>query len=163
AQKPLQGAGTLLALSVFTLLLSPSPAAAQSGLWAWGDNRSGQLGDGTHDANPHTTPRQVIGPGGLLSGVVSLAAGDDYSIAAIAAGANHSLALKSDGTVWAWGANGLGQLGDGTTTDRRTPVRINSLTNVVSIACGEFHSLAVKADGTVWAWGDDSSAQLGDN
>jgi hypothetical protein len=81
---------------------------------------------------------------------------------AIAGGQAHSLALKSDGTVWAWGYNGLGQLGIGSDTESLTPVLVPTLTNVVRIACGDNHSLALKSDGTVWAWGYDRYGQLGD-
>jgi hypothetical protein len=63
-------------------------------------------------------------------------------------GADHSLALKSDGTVWAWGYNGVGELGDGTTTNRTTPVQVSGLSGVRAIAAGEFHSLAVVEDTT---------------
>ena len=78
---------------------------------------------------------------------------------AIAAGRVHSVALKADGAVYAWGTNAQGQLGDGTTTQRLTPVSI--LTGVVSIAAGDRHTLAAKTDGTVWAWGSASSGRLG--
>ena len=62
--------------------------------------------------------------------------------------------MKSDGTLWAWGSNWAGQLGDGTTTDKTTPVQIiSSLTDIVSIASGGEHSIALKSDGTVWTWG----------
>ena len=81
---------------------------------------------------------------------------------AIAGGDSHSLALKSDGTVWAWGYNGCGQLGDGSTTNRLTPVQVSGLTGVVAIAGGGSHSLALKSDGTVWAWGCNDYGQLGD-
>ena len=76
-------------------------------------------------------------------------------VVAIAAGGHHSLAVKSDGTVWAWGCNDYGQLGDGTTTNRLTPVQTSGLAGVgfTAIAAGGAHSLAVKSDGTVWAWG----------
>lgn len=80
----------------------------------------------------------------------------------IAAGAAHSLVLRDDGTVWAWGDNGYGQLGDGTSDEHRVPTHISGLSDVTDIAAGEYHSLAVKNDGTVWAWGDNSSGQLGD-
>ena len=80
----------------------------------------------------------------------------------IAAGDHHCLALKSDGTVWAWGYNGHGQLGDGTTTDRPTPVQVTGLSGVTAIAAAEYHSLALKSDGTVWAWGRNEKGELGD-
>ncbi len=80
---------------------------------------------------------------------------------AIAAGGNHSLALKSNGTVWAWGYNGYGQLGDGTTTRRLEPVQITGLTGVIAIAAGGNHSLALRGNGTVWAWGLNTNGQLG--
>ena len=83
-------------------------------------------------------------------------------VVAIAAGGYHSLALKSDGTVWAWGCNDCGQLGDGSTTNRLTPVPVSGLTGVVAIAGGDYHSLALKSDGTVWAWGYNGYGQLGD-
>lgn len=80
----------------------------------------------------------------------------------IAAGNEHSLALKPDGTVWAWGFNKHGQLGDGTTTlERYTAVQVQGLRRVVAIAAGDRHSLAVKADGTVWAWGWNQEGELG--
>ena len=74
-------------------------------------------------------------------------------VIAIAVGRDHSLALKSDGTVWAWGFNQYGQLGDSTTTQRTTPVQVSGLTGVIAIASGGYHSMALKSDGTVWAWG----------
>ena len=115
-------------------------------VWAWGDNNYGQLGEATVDYNPHPTPVQVGG----LSGVVAVAAGDA-----------HSLAMKSDGSVWAWGNNGWGQLGNGTTIYYSTPVQASGLSGVIAIAGGGSHSLALKADDTVWAWGLDVDGELG--
>jgi hypothetical protein len=83
-------------------------------------------------------------------------------IVAIAAGGGHSLALASDGRVWAWGDNEWGQVGNGGTADVSSPVQIIALDTVTAIAGGEMHSLALKADGTVWAWGIDKDGQLGD-
>src|SRR5207249_3795971 len=82
-------------------------------------------------------------------------------VAAIAAGGTHSLALKGDGTAWAWGANADGELGDGTNTQRLVPVQVSGLTGVAAVAGGGTHSLALKGDGTAWAWGDDNFGQLG--
>jgi hypothetical protein len=82
-------------------------------------------------------------------------------VMAIAAGYYHTLALKKDGTVWAWGENAYGELGNGTNTDSNLPVQVSGLSGVTAIAGGEYHSLALKSDGTVWAWGDNSYAALG--
>ena len=85
-----------------------------------------------------------------------------YDVVAIAAGDGHGVALKADGTVWDWGANFYGQLGDGTTTQRNAPVRAIGVTNAVAIAAGQYHTLALKSDGTVMAWGYNNNGQLGD-
>jgi uncharacterized repeat protein (TIGR01451 family) len=69
--------------------------------------------------------------------------------------------LKNDGTVWAWGNSGNGQLGNGTFTNSSTPVQVSGLTGIIAIAAGFFHALALKSDGTVWAWGDDLFGELG--
>jgi alpha-tubulin suppressor-like RCC1 family protein len=124
-------------------------------VWAWGRNQYGQLGDGTtveEGCACRVTPAPVVG----LTDVV-----------AIRGGTYHSLALKDDGTVWGWGRNFTGQLGDGSITDRLTPVQVKTiggspLTGVVAIAAGDGHNLALKGDGTVWAWGWNRYGQLGD-
>jgi hypothetical protein len=73
----------------------------------------------------------------------------------------HGLEVRTDGTVWAWGANGFGQLGDGTTDSRLAPVQVPGLTGVTQVAGGCNHSLALRSDGTVWAWGWNNVGQLG--
>jgi alpha-tubulin suppressor-like RCC1 family protein len=87
-------------------------------------------------------------------------------VVAISAGAYHSLAVQRDGTVWAWGWNAFGQLGDGTTTDRHAPVQVARIAGVTAIAAGGFHSVALVTLGvltpTVWAWGWNGLGQLGD-
>jgi alpha-tubulin suppressor-like RCC1 family protein len=93
-------------------------------------------------------------------------------VKSIAGGNFHSLALKDDGTLWAWGWNLWGQLSDATTQDRSTPVRVQNLSGVFAIAAGGDHSLALKGNGlvscftlpscTVWGGGENSSGQLGD-
>ncbi len=133
-------------------------------VWTWGmnncdpNNGSGQLGvgdcgklgDGT--LTSRNTPVQVHGPGG---------AGFLTSITAIMGGEHDNYALKSDGTVWAWGANFVGQLGDGTYVNSVTPVRVSGLTSVTMLGGRGYHNLAVKSDGTIWAWGWNSRGQLG--
>ncbi len=79
----------------------------------------------------------------------------------ISSGAYHTLGLKSNGTVWAWGKNDNGQLGDGTTTSRSTPVQVGSLSNIIAVAAGRFHSLALRNDGLVFGWGLNGDGQLG--
>ena len=71
----------------------------------------------------------------------------------LAGGWEHSLFLKSDGSAWGTGYNLYGQLGDGTTTERLSPVSIPAFAGVTKIAAGDDHSLAVKSDGSLWAWG----------
>jgi alpha-tubulin suppressor-like RCC1 family protein len=118
---------------------------------AWGYNRDGELGNGANEDSP--TPvlvKDFRDPTGHLSGV-----------RAIAAGSSHSLALKEDGTVWAWGYNFDGQLGDGTEANSTRPVRVGELQGVEAIAAGSVHSLALKEDGSVWAWGANDQGQLG--
>jgi alpha-tubulin suppressor-like RCC1 family protein len=80
----------------------------------------------------------------------------------IAAGAFHTLGIKTDGTLWAWGWNGYGQLGDGSTLQRNTPVQIGTESNWIMISAGQNHSLGIKSDGTLWAWGRNDNGQLGD-
>ena len=89
---------------------------------------------------------------------IVFAATDGYK--AIAVGKTHSLAIRDDGSLWAWGNNEYGKLGDGTKIERRSPVKI--MDNVVSVAAGENHSLAVKTDGSLWAWGRNNYGQIGD-
>ncbi|RKP54131.1 hypothetical protein D7Z26_12170 [Cohnella endophytica] len=114
-------------------------------VWSWGENYYGQLGIGTNDRTIFF-PVQVNG----LMNVVSVATFSD-----------HSLALKQDGTVWSWGANDYGQLGDGTTEKRLSPLQVNGLTNIVKIKVGSAFSTAIKQNGTVYAWGNNSYGQLG--
>ncbi|MBM3493935.1 MAG: RCC1 repeat-containing protein, partial [Armatimonadetes bacterium] len=118
-------------------------------LWSWGANQYGQLGDGAN--TNRNAPVQVVG---LPLAKAVAAGGHFYS--------SHTLAVAQDGTVWAWGRNAYGQLGDGTTSDRFTPVQVTGLTDVVAVAAGSEFSLALRADHTVWAWGRNNYGQLGD-
>src|SRR5712691_2701153 len=111
---------------------------------SWGDNYLGELGDGT------TVSRSRYGDISAL--------GND--MVQVSAGYHFGLALRGGGTVWAWGDNGSGQLGDGTTTSRSTPVQVTRLTGVTQVAAGAV-GLALRSDGTVWTWGDNEHGQLG--
>jgi alpha-tubulin suppressor-like RCC1 family protein len=124
-----------------------SLAIRNGGVWAWGDNGSGQLGTG--DTTDTKVPVAIAGT--LSSGV-----------SAIAAGANHSLAIQNGG-VYSWGANGNGQLGDNTTTPELSPMAIGGdlSSGVTAIAAGANYSLALR-NGGVWAWGSNGNGQLGD-
>ncbi len=115
-------------------------------IWTWGSNTKGQLGSG--GAIPGTNTK-VPGQLTTISGAI-----------AVSGGFEHTVALMPDGTVWTWGANSYGQLGDGTTTDSSSPVQVASLTDVVSVASGSYHNLALKADGTLWAWGRNNLNQI---
>ncbi|MCX6225109.1 MAG: RCC1 repeat-containing protein, partial [Bacteroidia bacterium] len=85
-------------------------------------------------------------------------------VTAIAAGGNRTVALKNDGTVWDWGFNRDGELGDGSgiNTDSNTPVKVKDLTGITAISAGDLHSVALTSNGTVLAWGYNAYGQLGD-
>ena len=82
--------------------------------------------------------------------------------ASLAAGSYHTVTIKTDSTLWAWGLNDYGQLGDGTNENKNSPIQIGAETNWASVAAGEAHTVAVKTDGTLWAWGYNDYGQLGD-
>jgi len=79
----------------------------------------------------------------------------------VVAGEDHYIAISQDGTLWAWGENSLGQLGDGTSTDKITPVQISTDNTWMSVSVSDRHSMAIKANGTLWAWGNDNYQALG--
>ncbi|MEI2774003.1 MAG: hypothetical protein V9G98_25915, partial [Candidatus Competibacter sp.] len=113
-------------------------------LWAWGSNSFGELGINDPSVSIKYYPVQVP-----INGVI-----------AVAAGWGHSIALKSDGTLWAWGDNRYGELGLGDTVARYSPARV-PINGVAAVAARHSHTLALKSDGTVWVWGLNTSGQLG--
>jgi alpha-tubulin suppressor-like RCC1 family protein len=135
------------ARGTFTLALK-----SDGTVWSWGSNHItetdgsslGGLGDGTN--KQHNSPVEII-----------------KDVKKIAAGIAHALVLKNDGTIWGWGNNFSGQLGDGTNvTPRLSPVKAVNITDIKDISLGRFHSLVLKNDGTVWGWGNGLVGQLGD-
>ncbi|MFZ0035491.1 MAG: LamG-like jellyroll fold domain-containing protein [Sedimentisphaerales bacterium] len=139
-------------------------------VWAWGNNAgntydpSGQLGHGYYDSDPHSTPVRV------LKGEMPMPPTENFlkNIIAISAGNEHVLALDNTGNVWAWGNNENGRLGDGTYTNRYTPVQVKKinaqsgfLTDIFYIDAGLYHSLAIDKNGNFWAWGSNANSQLG--
>lgn len=115
-------------------------------VWTWGHNNMGQLGDGTNTGTK-LVPYQVPG----LTNVVDIAAGYE-----------HAVILKSDGTVWAWGRNDYHQVSSGAEAYLPSPVQVPGLTGIVSIAAGQLHGMALKNDGTVFGWGVNLQGELGD-
>ncbi|MCT6810980.1 MAG: InlB B-repeat-containing protein, partial [Bifidobacterium sp.] len=127
--------------------------------YAWGDNTYGQLGDAT--TNSRSTPNIVRKPAGVPT---------DFTYVQVSAGKWHSLALGSDGYVYAWGINQHGQLGNNTTTNSSVPVRVrdpasptdpNKGLKAIQVSAGTDHSLALGSDGNAWAWGYNYYGQLG--
>ena len=117
-------------------------------VWTWGDNTFGALGNGTSGGSA-STPQRVAG----LSGITQIAVGaDDRDV----------YAVRSDGTVWAWGDNGAGELGDGTTVSHFSPIQVPGLTGIRQVSAGPDYALALRSDGTVRAWGNNSYGYLGD-
>ena len=117
-------------------------------LWLWGRNNNVQLGDNT----------QV----NKSSPVQTISAGTNWK--SVAAGFYNTAAIKTDGTLWTWGYNNYGQLGDNTTTHKSSPVQtIAAGTNWKSVAGGRYHTAAIKTDGTLWTWGQNNYGQIGDN
>ena len=115
-------------------------------LWAWGDNTYGELGDNT--TTSCLIPTQVD-------------AGTQWLGVSSASG-YHSLAIRSDGTLWAWGYNNLGEVGDNTAIDRHVPTQIDAGTGWAAVSGGSFYSIALENDGSIWAWGSNNRGQLGD-
>ncbi len=83
------------------------------------------------------------------------------AVPSLAGGANHTIVLRDDATVWAWGNNQYGQLGNGTSTDSKTAAQVSDLENIIAIASGANHSIALRSDGTVLTWGRNFHGQLG--
>ena len=115
-------------------------------LWSWGDNAQGKVGDNT--TTRRSSPVQI--------------ASTTIAWSQISNGSSHAMALKTDGTMWLWGVNNYGQIGDNVRINRSSPVQLGALTSWSKIAACETHSMAIK-DGTLWGWGDNQYGQIGDS
>lgn len=116
-------------------------------LWSWGFNNYAQLGQGTQGNSANPNKSQI----GIATDWKEVETGSEYG-----------LAIKNNGTLWGWGANYYGMLGDGTGTTRNLPVQIGTDTNWSKISAGTVNTLAIKNDGTLWAWGRNNEGQIGD-
>jgi len=118
-------------------------------LWCWGSNENAQLGNGTTTVGTQANPTPL-----------KVNADTDWVI--VACGGNHTMAIKTDGSLWAWGRNNDGQLGLDSSTNRfPTPQPVGTDKDWVSVSCGTSHTVALKNDGSMWTWGYNASYQLG--
>jgi len=125
-----------------------SPLCYESLLLSWGSNRAGRLGDNT-TTTFRTSP-------GLVAGAFT-----DWC--AVSSAFNHTVALRTDGTLWSWGCN-AGRLGDGTTSARSSPVSVvGGFSDWCQVGANRYHSVAVRSAGSLWEWGCNHCGQLGDN
>jgi alpha-tubulin suppressor-like RCC1 family protein len=115
-------------------------------LWSWGSNANGRLG--LNNTTSYSSPKQV---GALTNWLKVTSAGYTNSV----------MAIKTDGTMWAWGRNQSGQLGIGNTTYYSSPMQVGALTNWANVSIGINYGMAIKTDGTLWAWGNNNYGQQG--
>ncbi|MCX4403976.1 chromosome condensation regulator RCC1 [Streptomyces sp. NBC_01764] len=120
-------------------------------VWTWGRNNDGQLGNGV--------PFPAAGELSSATTPVEVQSLDD--VKAVAAGCTFTMALRQDGTVWTWGTNVHGQLGNGTNTRANTPQQVQGLSDVEAIDAGGWHALAVTKDHKVMSWGNNAEGELG--
>ena len=122
-------------------------------LWGWGSNSSGQLGNGTTAdwSVPHLFPIHIMDDVAYVSAGGRGSRSDNVG---------HVLAIRTDGSLWAWGRNTQGQLGDGTTEGRLRPVMI--MEDVIAVSAGASHTMAIRTDGSLWGWGSNNAGKLGD-
>ncbi|MYM32855.1 hypothetical protein GTP38_00635 [Duganella sp. FT94W] len=128
-------------------------------LYAWGENLWGQLGDGS-SSEPRTSP-VLVSNGAGTTAWTAVAVGDQFAVG-IRANGTSGTSTSAGGTLWTWGLNTSGQLGQSDTTNRSTPTILGKETTWVAVSAGKYHVLALKADGTLWAWGSNNAGQLGD-
>jgi len=125
----------------------PGGVKSDGTLWMWGYNTSGQLGDNTSSVLKSSPVQTVAG-------------GTNWKYLSAS---NHAVATKTDNTIWTWGSNGSGQLGDNTTVSKSSPIQVGNATNWLQATGGFNTSAAIKDDNTLWIWGSNAYGQLGDN
>ncbi len=118
---------------------------ADNGLWCWGDNGYGELGNGS-----------------LTSSTTPIAVGGASDWTQVRAGVSHTCGIRANGSLWCWGGNYTGQVGDGTTTARSTPTQVGTSTAWTSLSAGSYHNCALRTDGSLWCWGSSGFGQIGD-
>ncbi len=116
---------------------------ASNGVYSWGTNQYGQLGNGNTD---------------IVATPINFANSDIWK--SFSVGRIFSVGLKNDGTVWAWGDNSVGELGNGTTVSSNIPVQVGNDNDWIAISAGNHHTLALKSNGTLWGWGSNHTSQL---
>jgi alpha-tubulin suppressor-like RCC1 family protein len=120
--------------------------ATDGSVSCWGEGEYGATGDGTTNDEHVPVPVTALGT----------------TVAEVAAGGDHACAVELDGSLWCWGGNGDGQLGDGTTVKKSSPVQVTALGNSVAhVSAGAAHTCAVTTDGAVWCWGFNITGALG--
>jgi alpha-tubulin suppressor-like RCC1 family protein len=148
---PVRVAGLSNVVSITAGRIHTCALLADQTVWCWGDNQYGELGD--NSTTDRHSPVQVRGVGG---------AGNLTGATVVTAGMYHTCALFGNGTVACWGRNNYGQLGDGSTNDRHTPVMVNGLANATTVNAGMFHTCSVVGGGGIDCWGRNNRGQLGD-
>ena len=146
---PLPKTAAMMPAATIAAGVTHSLAIREDGsLWAWGKNKGGQFDDGINmEYIDWNAPRQM-------------GAGSEW--VAVAAGDSHAVAIKANGSLWAWGQNDYGQLGDGTNIGHNAPARVGKAKGWAAVAAGSRHTLAIKSNGSLWAWGSNEHGQLGD-
>ena len=114
-------------------------------LWTCGDNTYGQLGNGKFEKE-----ESIGAPISILDDVVTASAGG-----------THSMAIRKDDSLWAWGGNSYGQIGNGPSAKRNEPIPVKIMDDVVIVSAGYCHTMAIRKDGSLWAWGNNDYSQLG--
>lgn len=117
-------------------------------LWSWGDNTYGTLGQNVASTVFRSSPVQI---------------GASTDWLRVAAGNSHVAAVKTNGTLWSWGRNNHGQIGDNTIANRSSPIQVGALSNWYLAACGNYHTIVTATNGALWTFGRNNNGQIGNN